>query len=190
MCQNPRMPSRQKHEFSASKGLRWTSLAAVVIAFILMLKRPAAVAEPLPPSLARAENEQFQAKWAKLERAHQRGERIEARFTSDEISSALDYPGQPGHVSFAGDIVTGQFIANVHGRNVYVTISGKLGAADGYLTFEPAEFKIGDMPVPVALFKTQLEDKLADPETHARLKLPDYIADLRIEDSELVVVEK
>jgi hypothetical protein len=184
------MLSLRKREFSAWKGLRWTSLGAIVIAFVLMLKRPAAVAEPLPPTLARAENEQFQAKWTNLEQAHQRGERIEARFTSDEISSALDYPGQPGHVSFAGDKVTGQFIANIHGKNVYVTISGNLGACDGYLTFEPAEFKIGDMPVPVALFKTQLEKKLADPETHARLKLPDYIADLRIEDSQLIVVEK
>jgi hypothetical protein len=73
---------------------------------------------------------------------------------------------------------------------VYVTLGGKLGAADGYLTFEPAELKIGDLPVPVSILKSRLQSKLAEPETRARLKLPDYVADLRIEDSQLVVVEK
>jgi hypothetical protein len=184
------MSSRPKGGISAWKGLRWISFALFLVAFALMLKRPAAIAQPLPSLTARQHNEQFQAKWADLEQAHQRGEKAEARFSAEEISTVLEYPGPPGQVSFSGDQLTGQFVASVHGKSVYVTISGKLGTADGYLTFQPAELKIGDMPVPVAIFKSPLESKLAEPETHARLKLPDYIAELRIEDSQLIVVEK
>jgi hypothetical protein len=184
------MLSRQNGGFSAWKGLRWSFLAVALVALGLMLRRPAAVAEPLPPSLARQSNEQFQAKWTNLELAHQHGDKAEARFTAEEISSALEYPGEPGNVSFAGDQLIGQFVANVHGRDVYLTIAGKLGTSEGYVTFEPAQIKIGDMPVPVAMVKAPLENKLAERETHARLKLPDYIADLRIENGQLVVIEK
>ncbi len=176
--------------FSLWKALRWTATAVLVVVLGLMLKRPAMVAEPMPPSLARAQNAQFQAKWNDLEQAHQRGEASEARFTADEISSALEYPGRAGQVSFSGDRVVGQFVTNLHGKDVYVTIAGKLGASAGYVTFEPAELKIGDLPVPVSMLNAPLQNKLSQPETHARLKLPDYIADLRIEDGQLVVVEK
>ncbi len=172
------------------KAVRWTAPAVLVVVLALMLKRPAMVAEPLPPSLARAENAQFQAKWNGLEQAHQRGESHEARFTADEISSALEYPGHAGQVSFSGDRVIGQFVTSLHGKDVYVTVAGKLGASDGYLTFQPAQLKIGDLPVPVSMLNTPLQNKLSEPETRARLKLPDYITDLRVEDGQLVVIEK
>jgi hypothetical protein len=176
--------------FSAWKGVRWGVTAAALVVFGLMLKRPAALAQPLPAPAAREYSEHFQTKWNDLEQAHQRGEATEARFTADEISSVLDYSGQPGQLSFSGDQVIGQFVANVHGKNVYVTIAGKLGAANGYLTFEPAELKIGDLPVPISILKPRLESKLAEPEIRSRLKLPEYVAGLRIEDSQLVVIEK
>ena len=182
--------SSWKRGFSAWKGLRWAVTILAVIVIGLMLKRPAALAEPLPATVEREHSRQFQAKWNDLELAHQRGETTEARFTAEEISSVLQYPGRPGQVSFSGDRVIGQFITNVHGKDVYVTLAGKLGAADGYLTFEPAELKIGDLPVPISILKSPLESKLAEPENRARLKLPDYVADLRIQDSQLVVVEK
>jgi len=182
--------SSRKGDFSPWKGLRWSLVALAIAVFVLMLKRPAAVAEPMPPDIAHASNEQFQAKWMDLELAHRRGEATETRFTAEEISSALEYPGEPGQVAFSGDHLIGQFIANISGKNVYVTVEGRLGAADGYVTFEPAELKIGDLPVPVSVVNAPLQTKLSQPETRARLKLPDYISDLRIENGELVVVEK
>jgi hypothetical protein len=182
--------SSSKSGFSAWKGIRWGAIVAAIAVLVLMLKRPAAVAEPLPGPAAREHNQHFQAKWNELELAHQRGETTEARFTAEEVISALEYPGQSGQVSFSGDRVIGQFVTNVHGKDLYLTVGGKLGASDGYLTFEPEEMKIGDLPVPVSILRSPLQNKLAEPETHARLKLPDYVADLRIEDSQLVVVEK
>jgi hypothetical protein len=186
---------------------RWSFLGCSVLSLALMLRRPAAVAQSLPAAAVQQNADQFQAKWAELEQASLRGEPAEARFSAEEINAAFEqsavaqgsqtanadiHTGQirPAQVSFAGDHVTGQFVANLRGKDVYVTVSGQLGAADGYVTFTPTEMKIGDLPVPVSLVNPQLQSRLMQPEIHEKLKLPEHVAALRIQDGQLVVVEK
>lgn len=91
-------------------------------------------------------------------------------------------------ISFEGNLVHGQFLTEVAGKKVYVTVSGHLGAREGYATFEPTEFKVGDLNVPVALVNDALQKKML--EQRDRLKLPDYISDVRVENGELVVKQK
>lgn len=94
-------------------------------------------------------------------------------------------------IAFEGDHATGQFV--VHGpagKEIYLTISGKIKAVEGYASFEFTKGKIGDMPVPVALLNSRLQAKLQDPETRPRLKLPEYVADIHVENGELVMSEK
>jgi len=74
------------------------------------------------------------------------------------------------------------------GKDVWVTISGHLGSKDGYATFDPTEFKVGDMNVPVSLVNPTLQKKLA--EQHDQLKLPDYVGDVRVQNGELVMQQK
>ena len=76
-------------------------------------------------------------------------------------------------VTFEGNEVKGQFAANVYGKDMVVTLSGHLGSKDGYVTFDPTGFKIGDMPVPVSLVQAQLNKKFQEPETREKMKLPD-----------------
>ena len=71
-----------------------------------------------------------------------------------------------------------------------VTLAAHLGARDGYVTFIPTSFKIGSMPVPLSIVQTQLDQKLSEPETREKLKLPEFVSDVRIEDGQLVIVEK
>ncbi len=63
-----------------------------------------------------------------------------------------------------------------------------MGAKDGYATFDPTEFKVGDLSVPVSLVNDQLQKRLQ--EQRDRLKLPDFVGDLRVEKGELVIREK
>lgn len=144
----------------------------------------------------------------------------EVRLTSDEISAAFaasnpapqvtpaaapasdnpltaatdlkpeQVPVKDTQVLFAGDEVHAQFTADVHGKDMVVTLSAKLGARDGYVTFEPTSFMVGSMPVPISLIQPAVEKKLSDPATREQLKLPAFISDLRIENGELVLVEK
>lgn len=100
--------------------------------------------------------------------------------------------GQPSvkdyQVNFEGDVAKGQFLTHIAGRDVWVTLEGKLGSKDGYATFDPTKIKIGDLEVPVSLVNDQLQKKLA--EQRDRLKLPDSVGGIRVENGEVVVSNK
>ncbi|MFZ1930692.1 MAG: hypothetical protein WB814_12000 [Candidatus Sulfotelmatobacter sp.] len=100
--------------------------------------------------------------------------------------------GQPTikdqQVSFDGDTVHGQFLTEIGGKDVWVTVSGHLSSKDGYATFDPTEFKVGDLNVPVSLVNPALQKKLA--EQRDRMKLPDNVGGLKVENGELVMQQK
>lgn len=73
-------------------------------------------------------------------------------------------------VTMDGDIVHGRFLTEIGGKDVWVTVSGRMGEKDGYATFDPTEFKVGDTEVPVALVNPLLQKKMA--EERDRLKVP------------------
>jgi hypothetical protein len=83
-------------------------------------------------------------------------------------SGAPDIKDQ--QVTMDGDIVHGRFLTEIAGKQVWVTISGHMGEKDGFATFDPTEFKVGDMDVPVSLVNPALQRKLA--EERDRLKVP------------------
>jgi len=91
-------------------------------------------------------------------------------------------------VNFDGDIARGQFVTNIGGKDVYVTLAGHLGSKDGYATFDPTEFKVGDLNVPVSLVNDALQRKLS--EQKDRLKLPDNVGDMKVENGQLVMTQK
>lgn len=101
-------------------------------------------------------------------------------------------PGQPEvkdyQVNFDGDIARGQFVTQIGGKDVYVTLAGHLGSKDGYATFDPTEFKVGDLNIPVSLVNDALQKKLT--EQRDRLKLPDNVEGIKVENGELVMTGK
>jgi len=112
---------------------------------------------------------------------------------SSPASPAMEFPGavpniKDYQVSMDGDIVRGQFLTEIAGKDVYLTLAGHLGAKDGYATFDATEVKIGDLSVPASLVNEVLQKKLA--EQRDQLKLPNNVKDLKVENGELVFVEK
>ena len=101
-------------------------------------------------------------------------------------------PGQPEvkdyQVNFDGDVARGQFVTQIGGKDVYVTLAGHLNSKDGYATFDPTEFKVGDLNIPVSLVNDALQKKLA--EQRDRLKLPDNVGGIKVENGELVMTQK
>jgi hypothetical protein len=91
-------------------------------------------------------------------------------------------------VNFDGDVARGQFVTQIGGKDVYVTLAGHLGSKDGYATFDPTEFKVGDLSVPVSLVSGALQKKLS--EQRDRLKLPDDVGDIHVENGQLVATQK
>jgi hypothetical protein len=195
-------------------------LIAVVALFLALKKpQPVAPPQPPAAVAANAQSFQAKIEQLEHSQAQgQTGS--EVRLTADEISAAIAQaagtgpqppsgvpaataidpttaiaPGSPEQanvqepvVSFDGDIVHGQFLTEVAGKRVYVTVSGHLGAKDGYATFQPTEFKVGDLSVPVSLVNDALQKKML--EQRERLKLPDFVNDVKVENGELVIKQK
>jgi hypothetical protein len=113
--------------------------------------------------------------------------------TSPDADATMQFPGPVPNikdykVSMDGDIVRGQFLTQIAGKDVYLTLAGHLGAKDGYATFDATEVKIGDLTIPASLVNDVLQKKLA--EQRDQLKLPANVKDLKVENGELVFVEK
>jgi len=194
------------------------TLLAAVVAIVLALKKPAPVAQPQPAATAAVNAQSFQEKVEQLDQPKAPGQPpAEVRINSDEVSAALAQaagqiplaaasqaipgvgspetalaPGQPDvkdyQVSFDGDVAHGQFLTQIAGKDVWVTLSGHLGSKDGYATFDPTEFKVGDLNVPVSLVNDALQKKLN--EQRDRLKLPDNVGGMKVENGELVMTQK
>jgi hypothetical protein len=226
-------------KFKLDRIISVATLAASVVAIILVLKKPAPVAQTQAPAAVAAHAQSFDQKVSQFEQAAQQSagtgapdatatqavaagssslslsaggapaSKAELHLNSDEIGAALSQalgaaaggslspdttvgPGAPTikdqHVSMEGDVAHGQFLTEIAGKDVWITVSGHLGQKDGYATFDPTEFKVGDLDIPVSLVKPALEKKMQD--ERDRLKLPDYVGDVKVKDSELVMTQK
>ncbi len=127
--------------------------------------------------------------------------------SSSPASPGVEFPGavpniKDYQVSMDGDLVRGQFLTQIAGKDVYLTLAGHLGSKDGYATFDATEVKVGDLSVPVSLVNGVLQKKLAEQrdqlklpnnvkaEQRDQLKLPNNVRDIKVENGELVFVEK
>jgi hypothetical protein len=183
--------------------------------FLLLFRRPNPVADPLSADEVKTMAENFQSKVQDLEFLHQRGEAGSFHFTAEEINAALQRglaeqlaaskngapkgeavspelpPGvQATQVALEADHAKIQIVTQLLGRNVYLTLTTKIGAADGHITLEVLDGKIGNLSIPITVLKSQLKKKMEDPEAREKLKLPDYVTGLQIENGQLVVSVK
>ena len=185
---------------------RWVVLAILLIVILLAIQRPAQFATaPVPAESWKQQAADFQTKINQLDQASTGGNHGgEIQLSSAEVNAALaeslrngapsadlgQVPVQAPQVSFEGDQVRGVFPTQIYGKDVYVTVAGRLGSQNGYATFDPTEFKVGDLTVPVSMVNGALQKKLADPANRDKLKLPDFIADVRVVNGQLVVTQK
>lgn len=164
----------------------------IPVAVIMLALRPPE--QISPKSASPASTQSFQTKLSQLEQMQaQGGSADEVHLTAEEISSAFadgnaGLSDGPPVVTFNDDVITGQFTAKIAGQQVYVTVAGHLGAKDGYVTFEPTNFKVGDLTIPVALVNPALQKKMQD--QREQMKLPAFVGDLRVEKGELIIRPK
>lgn len=176
----------------------WSLLILTVLSILLMLRKPSAPPVESSPQAAKS----FDEKLAQVEQAGPQGTTQEVHITEAELNSKLQEslqgaataPGpaalQSASIHLEGDRLIGTFTVKVSGKDLYLTLGGTLGAVNGQLQFTPTEIKLGSMPVPVSAVQSTLREKLDTPEMRDRLKLPDSIKDIRIENGELVIIPK
>jgi len=200
------------------------TLAALLVAIVLLLRRPAPVVLIPPATNVQSSSAQSSGAQSSSQKADQPDavlrqpqqsqitggnsavssaagqprqnpparQSAEAHINSDAVSAAIGKllgasgaglspdsnvgDGLPNikdqKVTYDGDTVHGQFLTEIGGKDVWITISGHMGQKDGYATFDPTEFKVGDVEVPVALVNPALQQKLAEERDRLKLSEP------------------
>ena len=189
--------------------LRWSTYVATLITLILLLHktRPPAVAST-PQAAASAEEKVSQVQQSVLQ-----GQPATLRLDETELNSYLanhldlsasvspsSGPGTPTDVDveqvrssvrdikvqMEGDQVHAYLLFDLHGKEMSLDVVGRLGAADGYLKFEPVSGHIGSLPIPQSALESAVKRLMESPVNREKLRLPSDVSDLRIENGELV----
>lgn len=89
-------------------------------------------------------------------------------------------------IQLVDDRVKAYVLFDVHGKDMTLQLEGRLGAQNGYLNFELMSGQIGSLPIPQSTLESAVRRIMESPENREKLKLPPQIADLRIENGEVV----
>ncbi|HEY6946223.1 MAG TPA: hypothetical protein VI431_13875 [Candidatus Acidoferrum sp.] len=89
-------------------------------------------------------------------------------------------------IQLTDDRVKAYVLFDVHGKDMSLQLEGRLGVQDGYLNFQPVSGQIGSLPIPQATLESAVHRLMESPENREKLKLPPQIADLHIENGEVV----
>ncbi len=192
--------------------LRWSTYLATLLTLLLLLhKTPAPVVASTPQAAASAEQKVFQA-----EQSVSLGQPATLRLDETELNSYLanhlDLAAQAAtpapsggagtstdaeveqvrssvrdvKVQMEGDQVHAYLVFDLHGKEMSLDLVGKLGAADGYLKFQPVSGHIGSLPIPQSALESAVKQLMESPVNREKLRLPSDVSDLRIENGELV----
>ncbi len=93
-------------------------------------------------------------------------------------------------VELVDDRVRAYVVFDFHGKDMTLQLEGKLGAQNGYLQFEPVSGQIGSLPIPQSTLEAAVRRMMDSPENREKLKLPNDMSDLKIENGEVVTTYK
>jgi len=192
--------------------LRWSTYLATLVTLILLLHKTAPPAVVSTPEAA-ASAEQ---KVSQVEQSVSQGQPATLRLDESELNSYLashldllppsPAPAQDGgagaasaadveqarssvrdlKVRMEGDQVHAYLVFDLHGKEMSLDLVGRLGAADGYLKFEPVSGHVGALPIPQSALESAVRQLMESPVNREKLRLPSDVSDLRIENGELV----
>jgi hypothetical protein len=93
-------------------------------------------------------------------------------------------------VELIDDRARAYVVFDFHGKDMTLQLEGKLGADNGYLQFVPVSGQIGSLPIPQSTLETAVRRLMESPENREKLKLPDGMSSLKIENGEVVASYK
>ena len=168
----------------------WLLLPLALLVLLLALHKPSFPTLETTPEAARS----FDQKFNELEEAHRQGARREIRISESELNSKLEESLQgstaaggaavkDAAVHLEGDKFMASLTLDVKGKDISLALEGSLSAHNGVVEFQPSSVRLGSLPVPVSLVRQRLNS----PQLQEQMKLPDWVKDIRIESSELVL---
>ncbi len=193
--------------------VRWTTYAVALIAIIMILH-----AVPPPPVVTSAQAAaSAEQKIEQVEQAVTSGQPATLRMDESELNSYLAShldisPNDSSNTSPGGaspadveqvrsavkdvkvqlidDRVRAYVVFGFHGKDMTLQLEGKLGAADGYLRFEPLSGQLGSLPIPQSSLESAVRHMMESPENREKLRLPAEMSGLKIQNGEIVASYK
>jgi hypothetical protein len=192
--------------------LRWSTYLATLVTLILLLHKTTPPAVVSTPQAA----ESAEQKVSQVEQSVSQGQPATLRLDQTELNSYLANhldlapqtatPAPSGgagaptdtdveqvrssvrdvKVQMEGDQVHAYLLFDMHGKEMSLDLVGRLGAADGYIKFEPVSGHIGSLPIPQSALESAVRQLMESPVNREKLRLPSDVSDLRIENGELV----
>lgn len=211
------MPRKTPAWVWAFRIFRWsTYLLALVTILLILHKVPPPPVEASPQAAQRAE-EKFALAQESSAQGQQATLRLNETELNSYLGSILDL--KPGSatvtqeqnpaladaealaratgstvrdlkVQMEGDLVKAYVIFDLHGKDLSLQLSGRLHATDGVLQFDPVSGQIGSLPIPHSSLKSAMQRLLESSENREKLRLPEGIEDLHVENGELVATYK
>jgi len=93
-------------------------------------------------------------------------------------------------VDMDGDLVKAYVVFDYHGKDLSLELDGHLGTENGYLKFIPVSGKLGSLPLPQSTLNAAVDKMMSSPENREKLKLPDGVSDIQIQQGQAVVSYK
>ncbi len=93
-------------------------------------------------------------------------------------------------VDMDGDLVKAYVIFDYHGKDLSLELDGHLSTDSGYMKFEPVAGKLGSLPLPQSTLQAAVDKLMASPENREKLKLPEDISNIQIQNGKAVVKYK
>ena len=100
-----------------------------------------------------------------------------------EVQSAV----RDVRVDLDGDLVKAYVVFDFHGKDLSLELDGHLSSADGYIQFRPVAGWLGSLPLPQSSLDSAVQRLVSSPENHEKLRLPDGIESIAIQNSKLVI---
>src|SRR5262245_12832025 len=90
-------------------------------------------------------------------------------------------------VHMQGDRMTAYVLFDLYGKDLSLTLEGRLSVEGGYLRLSPTRMMLGSLPIPQATVERAVGSLFDSPQNRERFRLPPNVRDLRVENGQLVV---
>ena len=95
--------------------------------------------------------------------------------------------GTPGGAAHGESDLSAYVLFDLYGKELSLTLEGRLSVQDGYLRLSPTRLMLGSLPIPQVTVDRAVSSLFESPENRERFRLPPDIRSLRVENGELVV---
>jgi hypothetical protein len=190
--------------------VRWVVVLGCLAALVMMLRKPA----PPPVAVDPEAPQKIEAKMLAVRQAVEQGQAATLLLSEAELDNWLQanlalsgvapQAGAGGQLTqeqvqssmkdvkihLVGDQIHAYTLFTMYGRDVTLQLTGKLQVKDGRIRLDATDGLIGTLPIPKATLGTAVATLFDAPTNREKFMLPPNIADIRVENSQLVVAYK